>query len=172
MLVIPQDIPLLGLVLIIPAIFEILRIIIGFLLAGPSGRLQTLEKDKIIAMIELRSIKSVQLELVRNAKLERRIIKIDKEIEQLTKQQTPKVEKTRKMLRYLRMVVYVALMAYFFNSNVPLYTSPQIFWPFSWVSSERTMPVHAWLLVPLSGAATRHVLRTILPLIFSTTTLP
>ena len=102
MLVIPQDIPLLGLVLIIPAIFEILRIIIGFLLAGPSGRLQTLEKDKIIAMIELRSIKSVQLELVRNAKLERRIIKIDKEIEQLTKQQTPKVEKTRKMLRYLR----------------------------------------------------------------------
>lgn len=102
MLVIPQDIPLLGLVMIIPAVFEILRIIVGYLIAGPSGKLQTLEKDKIAAMIEVRSIKSVQLELVRQSKLERRIIKIDKEIEQLTKQQAPKVEKTRKMLRYLR----------------------------------------------------------------------
>lgn len=74
----------------------------GYLIAGPSSKINELEKEKILVQIELRAIKSVQLELVKNSKLERKVIKIDKEIETLNAQQEPKVEKTRKVLRILR----------------------------------------------------------------------
>lgn len=61
-----------------------------------------LEAEKLTTLIEQRKIKSVQLELVKHSKLERKIIKIDKEIEKINSENGPKVTKTRKILRYLR----------------------------------------------------------------------
>lgn len=84
----------------------------GYLLAGPSSKIGALETEKLLVLKELRGIKSVQLELVRNSKLERKVIKIDKEIEAIKAEQEPKIAKTKKMLRFLRVSRRPVLFVY------------------------------------------------------------
>eukprot|EP01039_Chlorochromonas_danica_P000699 gene699-757_t len=164
MLLIPQDLALIGYCIYIPALFEFIRIILGYLLGGPSKKVAQLEAEKLLLLIEQRKIKSVQLELVKHSKLERKIIKIDKEIEKINSENGPKVTKTRKILRYLRAVFYLIACIYFSTVSV-LLISPEVFWPFSWISSEKVVSVHAWFLVLVAGAACRHLFRTLLPLV-------
>lgn len=110
MYVYPQDQNLLGICIIIPAIVEFLRIFIAFLLAAPPSKIRQLEKDKLELQLELASIKSVQLELVRHSKLERKVIKIDKELETLKGSQQPKADSSRKILRVVRVSLLFPLL--------------------------------------------------------------
>lgn len=80
--------------------------LLGYIIAGPSSKVTELEKEKVVTQIELRSIKSVQLELVRHSKLERKVIKIDKEIEGIKALQEPKIASTRKILRIARVSLF------------------------------------------------------------------
>jgi hypothetical protein len=84
---------------------HLLWIFSAYLLGGPSSKIFELEDQKAAAQIELASIKSVQLELVRHSKLERQVIKLDKEIETLKASQAPKGQKIRSTLRTVRVSV-------------------------------------------------------------------
>lgn len=72
------------------------------MIAGKSTKIRKLEQEKYEAMQELKSIKSIQLELVRNSKLERKVIKCDKEIESLQSEQQKSAEKVKYYSWYVR----------------------------------------------------------------------
>ena len=76
-------------------------------MGAPPSKLYELENQKAAVQIELSSIKSVQLELVRNSKLERQVIKLSKEIETLKASQEPKGQKARYYLRIARVIFHL-----------------------------------------------------------------
>lgn len=73
----------------------------------------SLEVEKLKIQAELGTIKSVQLELVRASKLERGIIKIDKEIAKMKEGQEGSSKTVRSILRGLRVAVLVGIAVYF-----------------------------------------------------------
>ncbi len=48
----------------------------------------------------------------------------------------------------------------------------KVLWPLSWFTSAETITLPAWFMLFVFGGAIRHVLRTVLPLVFTRTTLP
>ena len=98
---------------IISCIFEFLRLIIAAQLAKPPSIITQLEKEKMEVLVELASIKSVQVELVRSSKLERRKISLEKQIEKLEAALPPMVHKVRKIVRIIRAIVYSICGVYF-----------------------------------------------------------
>jgi hypothetical protein len=102
MIVYPQDLNVLGLCVLIPALFELFRIVLGYLSAAPPSAIRVLEKQKLDLHLEIASIKSIQVELVRHAKLERQVIKIGKELEGLKATLQPKTEKMKKVMKIVR----------------------------------------------------------------------
>ncbi len=102
MLLYPHDVKLLGFCVVIPALFEVVRIIIGYFVAAPPARVKELEQQKVEAKFNLASIKSVQVELVRHSKLQREIIKIEKELETLQANQQPLADKLKKIMHIAR----------------------------------------------------------------------
>jgi hypothetical protein len=91
---------------LIALIFEIFRVLTALLLARPSSKVTLLTSEKLTTQIELSTIKSVQLELVKHSKLTRKLIKIDKELETVQAQYIPKAKKVKKLLRIFRVIYY------------------------------------------------------------------
>ena len=102
MKVVPVDIELFVQCALAALAFEVLRMIIAYVLARPSSKVIQLESDKYDAMAELGKIRSVQLELVKHSKLTRKVIAIEKDIEKLQAQYFPRLLKVRKVFRVLR----------------------------------------------------------------------
>ncbi len=45
-------------------------------------------------------------------------------------------------------------------------------WILSWFTSNETMELQAWFVMFVFGGTVRHVLRSVLPIVFSSTTFP
>lgn len=60
------------------------------------------EKDLADAKRELATVKSIQLELVRHSRLSRRVIKIEKEMEQIQQSHAPLSAQVKQILRIAR----------------------------------------------------------------------
>lgn len=60
--------------------------------------------------------------------------------------------------------------------NVTSSAIEQILWPLSWIlswiTSSETIEIYAWFVMFVFGGTARHILRTLLPMLFSTTTFP
>lgn len=84
-----------------------------------------MDKEKLQVQSELAAIKSVQLELVKASKLERNIIKIDKEISKLKDGQEGVDKRLKPILRGLRLVVLIGVAIYFGTETV-VHISPQV----------------------------------------------
>lgn len=102
MILIPVNTEELAKCLVIAVGFEVLRIIIAFLLARPSSKANVLEVNILETQTELRKIKSVQLEFVKNSKLERQLIKYEKELELIQITYAPKALRVKKIARITR----------------------------------------------------------------------
>jgi hypothetical protein len=139
----PQDIPTLFKILLVPFVFELLRIVLGrfplcfklylftvsrvivYFFVAQSSQFRKLENEKIRIQFELSQIKSVQLELVKNSKLERNLIKTEKEIEKLKANQIPKEKNAKYYFRIGRVLVYLTAGIYF--SSFPVFLiSPKV----------------------------------------------
>lgn len=174
LLIYPQDIQLLLKTIFIPFLLEFFRIMIGYFFGGQSSQYTKLEDEKLKIQLELSTIKSIQLELVRHSKLERKLIKLDKELETLKASQGPKEKKIKSMANILRAIVYLIAAIYFSTQPVAL-ISPKVFWPVSWfVSSAEsaTIPIHAWFMIVVGAFASRHVLRSVIPLFANNSSFP
>lgn len=150
-------------------------IFLGYFFSGGYSayvKQRKLEKERLEVSAELASIKSIQLELVRNSKLERKIIQIDKELDTLKADATPKGALTKKIFRALRLVMIVGLGVYMGLEPV-VQMSPQVLWPLSFLGGkESTMAIQPWFVILVSSAAGRHVLRTLALLFYPASTLP
>ena len=85
-------------------------IISAFLLARPSSEANRIASEKLAAQVELRTIKSIQVELVRHSKLTRKVIKCDKELETIQATYAPKAQKVRSIFRTLRVSTLLILL--------------------------------------------------------------
>ena len=102
MIVIPVDIECLVQCSVVALVFETLRMIIAYMLARPSSEAMKLEADKLEAQLEVTKIKSVQLEFVKHSLLTRKVISIEKKIEQLQALYYPRLLLVRKIFRIVR----------------------------------------------------------------------
>ncbi len=94
-----------------------MKIAVGYLMALPASfRRRSLELEKIQTQAELSSIKSIQLELVRSSKLERNIIKLDKELEKIKGGHDALGARLKSVVRIVR--VYCFSKCPFIFSNV------------------------------------------------------
>lgn len=144
LIIYPQDLTLFLRIILIPFLFEFFRIVIGslylftsllflpipsaslgYFFVGQSSKVNQLEKEKLEIQFELAQIKSIQLELVRHSKLERKMIKIDKEIEGLKANQIPKEKKFKSSVNIARGVIYL-LSGIYFSSAPLVLISPQV----------------------------------------------
>eukprot|EP01040_Poterioochromonas_malhamensis_P001193 gene1193-1266_t len=173
LIIYPQDFTLFLKIILVPIVFEVIRIIFGYSFVGQSSQIAKLEKEKLQIQYELSTIKSIQLELVRHSKLERNLIKIDKEIEKLKASQIPKEKKMKSYFQIGRLLVYVAAGIFFSAAPVVL-ISPKVFWPFGWIffTSNETIGIHPWFLILIVAASSRHLLRTFLLLFAPANTFP
>jgi hypothetical protein len=100
-------------------------LLLVYFFVAQSSQFRKFENEKIQVQFELSQIKSVQLELVKNSKLERNLIKIDKEIEKLKANQIPKEKNAKYYFRIGRVLVYLAAGVYF--SSFPVFLiSPKV----------------------------------------------
>jgi predicted RNase H-like nuclease (RuvC/YqgF family) len=76
----------------------------AFLVAKPSNKIQKLKDEKFALNLELAKIKSIQASLVQHSKLNRKVIKLDKEIEKLEIETGPKHKKVKKLFRFIRVL--------------------------------------------------------------------
>ncbi len=90
-----------------------------------SMKKSSLEVEKLKIQAELGTIKSVQLELVRASKLERGIIKIDKEIAKLKEGQDGTDKRIRTILRGIRIAALLGAAVYFGTESI-VQISPQV----------------------------------------------
>jgi len=144
---------------------EMIRILIASVLNKPSSEQALLQRQREDANAELASIKSVQLELVRHSKLTRKIIKMDKQIEDLQAGNAPKFQRARRVGRISKVLAELLLCLYYLNSNVVL-IDPKVLWPLSIFISHKTISLPLWFFVVSSSLSCRYVLRTILQLVF------
>lgn len=87
--------------------------------ALPSSFMKSsLEIEKIKAQADLSSIKSVQLELVRSSKLERQVIKLDKELVKLREGHDSLKARFKSMSRVLRVLLYLLHCALLISRTV------------------------------------------------------
>ena len=157
-----------------------------------------LETDKYIAQSELAKIKSVQLEFVKHSLLSRKVISIEKKIENIQALYSPRLLSVRKIFRIIRVIKYnvtndnevqialLQLCVYIYDKQVVAYSgigfyfgnrsivliSPQLLWPISWFTSHMTISPYALFILFIFGGTFRHILRTVLPLVFMRTTFP
>ena len=127
LIIYPQDFLLFLKITLVPVVFEVFRIIfgnfchvrfqlvlddyvVGYLFVGQSSQLTKYEKEKVKTQLELAQIKSIQLELVRHSKLERNLIKIDKEIEKLKASQVPKEKKMKSYFQIGRVSPFLVIL--------------------------------------------------------------
>jgi len=147
------------------AVVEMLRILVAYArCARKSAQVRELTKERIVLKIELSKIKSAQLELVKKSLLERKLIEAEKKMDQLKDDELPALRVSlRNAFMYVRIVIYGLTSIYFFNSELIIVDS-NMFFPFV-LWTDKLMSLPAWAVVSISALATRHILRTIIPLV-------
>lgn len=155
-------------------VFEFFRILIAYMVSKPSDKIRENMVKKAEYQVELSTITAIQVDFVKHSKLTRNIIKLDKEIEQLQREYAPRVTKTKSIARFIRFLCYGSIGAYFLNTGM-VKVDKNMIWPlgsFSF-SSSHLLTLNVFFFLFLCGLAWRHILRTLLPLIFrSKTTFP
>ena len=159
MKLIPLDAEALFVVLEFSLAFEFLRVLAGFV-AGREPR-QVLEfKERFRVMAKLAEIKSVQVDFVTNSLLERKKIKLEKELERVKDEFSESLPGIKRVFRVIRLVVYGAFM-YFFTQEPLIIIDSILFWPYAPLASSCNMTMNVLTLLPLSGFAFRFILRGI-----------
>ena len=59
-----------------------------------------------------------------------------------------------------------------FKDKSVVLVNPLLLWPLSWFTYKATIALSPWFVIIIFAGTSRHILRTILPLIFSRTTFP
>ena len=151
----------------VAALVELLRVLVAYALcARKSAQVRALAKEKIVLQFELSKIKSAQLELVKKSKLERALIETEKKIDNLKDDVLPALRvHLRRVFLYIRGVVYCLVSLACFNLDIVIVDS-NMFFPFA-IWPNKLMNLPAWALVAISALTTRHILRTLIPLISS-----
>lgn len=104
--------------IIVAFLFEGIRIAIAFFLASDSQELRKMYAERKEAQIEIGLIKSIQLEFVRHSLLSRKIIKYDKQIEDVLEKQVPFKSRVQTVFRVLRVALYVGGGIYLHEQSV------------------------------------------------------
>jgi hypothetical protein len=102
------------------------------------------------------------LQLVQHGKLNRRLIKIDKEIEKMQENDGPKAKLIKKYAKIIRLIIYGALIACCYNINRVLVAESTIFWPLS--PSSPTIDIFPFHIICLSAFSWRHLFRIFVPI--------
>lgn len=87
--------------------FELLRILIAYILAADPSELKQAREEKLALQSELATIKSVQLEFVRHSLLSRKVIKLEKQIDEIAVRQGPLRIRVQRALQILRLFLFV-----------------------------------------------------------------
>jgi hypothetical protein len=146
-------------------IFEVSRILIGYIVGREKGIME-LTEHRILVMAELSKIKNEQLEFVKKTKLERKKISFEKDIEKIKLDYIEAAPKWKRFFRSLRFVVYGVGILHF--SQEPLVMMDKVmFWPIAPLSSYCSIVLSAWTVLPIASFAFRHLLRAIAPLVTS-----
>ena len=87
--------------------YELFRILIAYALAADPSELKQVREEKLALQAELATIKSVQLEFVRHSLLSRRVIKLEKQIDEIVEKQGPLRIRVQRALQILRLCVYI-----------------------------------------------------------------
>ena len=93
--------------------FELLRILVAYLLAADPSELRSAREERLALQAELATIKSVQLEFVRHSLLSRKVIKLEKQIDEISERQGPLRTRVQRTLQLLRLCLYVGGGIYF-----------------------------------------------------------
>ena len=141
--------------------FELLRVLLGFIVGREPRQVNEFTRERFRVLAKLADIKSVQLDFVTNSLLERKKIKLEKEIETLKDEHKDRLPGIKRLFRFLRIVVYAAFM-HFFASQPLLVIDSILFWPYAPFASSCNMSMNVVTLLPLSGFAFRFLLRGIL----------
>jgi hypothetical protein len=141
-------------------LFEFCRIVFGYFLCKPPKELAKLEAERYEIQQELATIKSVNLEFVRHSLLSRKVIKIEKSIDDLKAAEAPRLSRAKGFFRILRAVAYIGYSALYVDVVVA-YFDPSILWPLNWFASTPTIALTCWAYVLLAGMASRHLFRSL-----------
>lgn len=150
---------------LVAVVLELLRIVVAYLLcARQSTQVREFAREKIRLKVELSQIKSAQLELVKKSKLERRLIEAEKKMDNLKDDVLPALRQNmRRAFFYIRLVVYGLVSVACFNMDM-LVVDSNMFFPFA-VFPDRLINMPAWAILVITALATRHTLRTVIPLV-------
>jgi len=164
MKVFPVDVERFFMVLAASFAFELLRIVLGYVLGKQKGVLDLTTK-RMGLMADLADIKSEQLEFVKKTKLERKKIAIEKEMEKIKFEYNDTSPKWKRFFRAARVAVYVVAAVCF--TSAPLIMVDKVtFWPVPMLfQSSCSVVLNSWTVLPMAGFAFRHLLRAITPLI-------
>jgi hypothetical protein len=157
---IPLDAEALFIVLGFAFAFETLRVLLGLIAGREPKIIYELTRERYRVLAKLADIKSVQVDFVANSLLERKKIKIEKEIETQKMNFTDNMPGIKRVFRIIRIIVYV-VFAYLFTHQPLLVVDSILFWPYAPFASSCNMTMNVWTLLPLSGSAFRFVVRGI-----------
>jgi hypothetical protein len=90
--------------------FEIIVYVVEKYISLPPTELVTANNDLVATKLELCTVKSVQLELVKHSKLTRKMIKLEKQIETIKESQLPKVNRWNYILRVSRVRIACTML--------------------------------------------------------------
>lgn len=150
---------------------ELLRVAVAYILGSrKTAQVRQLTKEKLALKLELGKIKSVQAELVKKSKLERKLIATERSIETLKEDVLPQLQRSVKSaFRIIRIVVYGAISLACFNIDLVVVDS-NLFFPFvPWPFAFPLINLPAWGVIIITSLASRHLIRTVLPLLSSET---
>ena len=142
-------------------IFELLRVLFGFIMGREPKQVLEFTKERFRVMAKLAEIKSVQVDFVANSLLERKKIKLEKELERVKDEHKESLPGIKRVFRILRIVIYCAFM-HFFSSEPLIIIDSVLFWPYAPFASSCNMSMNVLTLLPLSGFAFRFLLRSLL----------
>jgi len=150
-------------------VFEVLRILVSYLLASEKN-VQDLTEQRLDVLADIALIKSEQLEFVKKTKLERKKLALEKAMEKVKSDYAVAAPRWKRLFRIIRYVVYGAALAQF-SFDPLVMVDKALFWPLLPFSSTCSTALSAWAVLPMAGFASRHLLRSLLPFL-TTATVP
>ena len=121
MVILPVDVNLAFYIIALCASVELLRIFFAIVFTRPDPNIKLCRDEKKIATDELAEIKSVQLELVKHSLLTRKVIKLDKQIEKLQSEFSPKIKKVKSIGRIARVSVVMTFTNYIVSLTLHIF---------------------------------------------------
>lgn len=161
MKLIPLDAEALFVVLGFSFTYELIRVLVGFIAGREPRQVLEFTKERFRVMAKLAEIKSVQVDFVTNSLLERKKIKLEKELERVKDEYSESLPGIKRVFRIIRLLVYGAFM-YFFTQEPLIVIDSILFWPYAPFASSCNMTMNVLTLLPLSGFAFRFITRGIL----------